>query len=66
MGLIKNIADRAMSVFKSIEETYSDENASFLKMDRSMQLDGYSCGVQSTYSILKYYGKARSVDNIDN
>ena len=38
----------------------------FFKMDRSMQLDGYSCGVQSYYSILKYYGKARSVDNIDN
>jgi ABC-type bacteriocin/lantibiotic exporter with double-glycine peptidase domain len=66
MGLIKDLVDKAMSIPKHIEENISDESSSFLDMDRSMQLDGYSCGVQSTYSILKYYGKARSIDNVDN
>ena len=62
----KHISDNAIKPIKYIEEISSDESASYLEgMERSLQLDGYSCGVQATFSILKYYGKARSVQNVD-
>ncbi len=66
MNTLKDLADKTMNVLKYFEENIPDNGASFLEMDKSMQLDDHSCGVQSTYSILKYYGKARSIDNIDN
>lgn len=65
MSLIKDVVEIVMSVPKVIEEITSDRGASYLEMDRSIQLDGYSCGVQSAYSILNYYGKARSINNVE-
>jgi len=66
MGIIKDITDTVMSAPKWFEEMTSDYTASYLEMDRFIQLDGYSCGVQSAYAILNYYGKARSINNIEN
>lgn len=65
MRLIKDVVEKAMSVPKKIEEITSDRSASYLEMDRSIQLDGYSCGVQAAYSILNFYGKARSINNVE-
>lgn len=65
MGLIKDVVEKVFSIPKKIEEITSDRSASYLGMDRSIQLDGYSCGVQSVYAILNYYGKARSIKNVE-
>ena len=63
---LKTLTEKAINPIKRGEE-YFDSDASILpNMERSLQFDGYSCGVQSTYIILKHYGKARSVQNVDN
>lgn len=56
--MIKKIIDGFGNVSKRLSELLLDDSANYLKgMRRSYQLDSYSCGVQATYSILKYYGK---------
>lgn len=66
MGISKEVVDVAMNLPKKIEEYYSDESASYLEgIDKSIQLDTYSCGMQSAYAILNYYGKARSISKIE-
>lgn len=65
MGIIKDITDTVISFPKLIEEINSDDTASYLEMDRSIQLDRYSCGVQAAYSILNFYGKALSINNVE-
>ncbi len=64
LDTLKYIVDKAANVAKSLEE-YCDPDAIVLDMDRSLQLDRYSCGVQSAYMILRYYGKARSISNVE-
>ena len=62
MKKIKELLDKAINTLNGLEE---DENDSVLDMERSLQLDKYTCGVQSAFSILKYYGKARSVQSVE-
>ena len=50
--IIKNIVDFVYNCIKDIEEVLSADSI-VLKMKRSVQLDCYSCGVQSVYMILK-------------
>lgn len=67
--LVKNNSKKAVDYIlnqtKGIEEKLPDSNRHILNIDKSLQLDGYSCGVQSTFVILKYYGKAKSVRNVE-
>jgi ABC-type bacteriocin/lantibiotic exporter with double-glycine peptidase domain len=66
MNRTKIVSDRVFNKAKEVEESYYDYDSIFLEgMERSLQLDGYSCGVQAAFSILKYYGKARSPKKID-
>lgn len=62
---VKSSFDKVMNVLKSFEELLSEDDSVFLEMERAIQIDHYSCGVQATYSILKYYGRARSIPNIE-
>jgi ABC-type bacteriocin/lantibiotic exporter with double-glycine peptidase domain len=62
---IKRTIDAVSNKIKILEENLPDSNRHILKIDKSLQLDSYSCGVQSTFAILKYYGKARSVYNVE-
>jgi len=53
-----------VNIIKSIEEL--DPNAVVLpNIVRSLQLDFYSCGVQSVFVILNYFRKSPSVDTIE-
>jgi uncharacterized protein YvpB len=58
-------AEKLANKTKKYEEN-SDESASVLKMNRLIQLDTYTCGVQATHTILKYHGKAHSIKNTYN
>jgi len=62
---IKKAADQISNRIKEKEEKSIGNDAHILELDRSIQVDSYSCGVQSTYAILKYYGKAKSVNRIE-
>ena len=60
----KDLADSLANVVKLIEEW--DSSAIILKgIRRSLQLDRYSCGVQSVRIILAYFGRSVSVDSIE-
>jgi ABC-type bacteriocin/lantibiotic exporter with double-glycine peptidase domain len=59
----KKVLDRIANVTKELEETL-DRRATVLSLKRSLQLDGYSCGAQSAYVILRHYGKARSIAHV--
>jgi len=64
MKSLKELLDLVANSFKRAEEA-SARNAVFLEgFERSVQIDGYSCGAQCAFSILKFYRKARSVDNV--
>ncbi len=65
MEIIKSLTDKLVKVPKYIEEILSDSTASYLDMNRYIQLDEYTCGVQATCAILDYYGKARSIKNVE-
>jgi ABC-type bacteriocin/lantibiotic exporter with double-glycine peptidase domain len=61
---IKKHAHRIANIVKSAEEL--DPNAVILPtIERSLHLDFYSCGVQSTYVILKYFRKRISLTKLD-
>ncbi len=62
---IKPAIDSVFNKIRKVEEKLPDTNCHILNIDRSLQLDSYSCGVQSTFVILKYYGKARSVKYVE-
>ncbi len=58
---VKNIVDLGLDCLRAVEETLHPGTATVLdRFKRSVQLDDYSCGAQSAYAILRYYGKARS------
>ncbi len=46
-------------------EEYFDSDAQVLDMDRTLQLDNYSCGAKSAFMILNYYGRAKSIANVE-
>lgn len=60
----KMVLDTLYRPFQKIEE-YTDRSGVILSgMERSFQVDLYSCGAQSVYMILRYYGKARSIEAV--
>jgi len=62
---IKKIGDAATNTIKGWEER-SDPDAVVLdNFSRSLQIDTYSCGAQSTFMILRYYGKARTAQGVE-
>jgi len=62
---IKKVVDHIFNKMKANEEKSNGNSTHILNMDRSIQVDRYSCGVQSTSAILNYYGKAKSVNRIE-
>lgn len=57
---VKRVADRIAGWMQSIEETFA-RDAVLLDMRRTIQVTGYTCGAESAYMILRYFGKARSI-----
>lgn len=57
--LVKSLVDWIARRFQVIEERLSTD-ATVLAVRCSIQLDRYSCGAQSAFMILRYFGKARS------
>jgi ABC-type bacteriocin/lantibiotic exporter with double-glycine peptidase domain len=62
--MLKNFLDTICNAIKDVEEFLSPNAVVIPGIKRSVQLDGYSCGAQCAYAILKYYGKARSINAI--
>lgn len=62
---VQKIVNKFYNWIKILEERYSDEKAEFISgIERSIQLDKYSCGAQTVYSILNYYNSSLSIDEI--
>ena len=61
MAWLKSLVDKAAGAVQRVDEAFSN-NAVLLDVERSIQLDGWSCGAQSGYMLLRHFGKARSVD----
>ena len=59
--MLKNFFDTVYNKMKNVEEFFSPNAVVIPGIKRSVQLDGYSCGAQCAYAILKYFGKARSI-----
>ena len=57
----KKVLDNVYRPVQAIEETFDNHAILLPGMERSFQTDTYSCGLQSVFMILKYYGKARSI-----
>ena len=57
----KRILDSIANAAKHLEEAMDRQPTVLTPFERSLQLDGYTCGAQSAYMILSYYGKARSI-----
>jgi hypothetical protein len=64
MDTIKVVLDRISNLTKGVEEVLYPSSFVLKGIQRSLQLDNYSCGVQSVYSILKYYGKTKSIKKV--
>jgi ABC-type bacteriocin/lantibiotic exporter with double-glycine peptidase domain len=63
-NVIKRIADWIADAGKHLEESLDPEATVLEGFERSLQLDYYTCGAQSTYMILRYYRRARSIDAV--
>ena len=61
---LKPLLDTIMNPVKVIEEWADPDCRCLDGFTRSLQLDGYSCGAQCTFMILRYFGKARSIENV--
>ena len=61
---IKRIFDRIAAAAKQLEEALDRQPTVLECFERSLQLDTYTCGAQSTFMILRYFGKARSIDAV--
>jgi ABC-type bacteriocin/lantibiotic exporter with double-glycine peptidase domain len=61
---LKPLVDMIMNPVKVIEEWVDPDCTCLEGFTRSLQLDGYSCGAQCTFMILRYFGKARSIENV--
>jgi len=57
---VKVIVDTVAGWIQALDEALA-RDAVLLDVRRSIQLDGYSCGAQSGFMILRHFGKARSV-----
>jgi ABC-type bacteriocin/lantibiotic exporter with double-glycine peptidase domain len=62
---VKDLAESATNVVKWFED--QDPSATILRgVRRSLQFDGYSCGVHSANVILGYFGRCLSIDQIEH
>lgn len=57
---MKRVVDRIAGWAQSIEESFA-RDAVVLDIERSVQLDSFSCGAQVAYMCLAYHRKARSI-----
>jgi ABC-type bacteriocin/lantibiotic exporter with double-glycine peptidase domain len=60
---IRDLVDACVRVAQGGESAlFADDDDVILDgFERSIQLDDYSCGAQVTFSILRYFGRARSI-----
>lgn len=61
--LVKSLVDWIAGRLQWIEERRSPDSV-VLGVGRSIQLDRHSCGAQSAFMILRYFGKARSISAV--
>lgn len=61
--IIQNFANKLAYKFQKQEESKFHHSV-ILNMDRVIQLNRYSCGLQTALVILKYYRKIKSIDEI--
>ncbi|MCZ7603133.1 MAG: cysteine peptidase family C39 domain-containing protein [Melioribacteraceae bacterium] len=62
--MIQTIVNKVARSLQSFEEAHYP-NSVILNMGRSLQLNYYSCGLQSAFVILEYFERVNSVDEID-
>ena len=55
--MVQQIVDTLATAAARIEESAYPHAVILPDFPRSIQLDGYSCGAKSVYTILKYFGK---------
>jgi len=65
MTVLKRITEGVVNALNWAEKAIDPDSVVLPGFRRSLQFDGYSCGVQSTFMILRYYRKARSVLNVE-
>ena len=59
---IKDSVDAVANIAKLIEEL--DPNAKVPNLERSLQLDWYSCGARGLFKILRYYRKQCTIERV--
>ena len=59
--IVKRVLDTVAGWVQSINESF-DDDAVLLDVRRRIQVTGFTCGSESAYVILRFYGKARSND----
>ena len=57
--------DTAFTVLKDLEELAYPSAVVLPNFPRSIQLDGYSCGAKSVYTVLRYFGKRCTVQSVE-
>ena len=62
--MLKSIFDYTYNKIRLIEERLHNGATLLVKINRSIQVDSFSCAVQAVYSILNYYNINRSHDEI--
>ncbi len=62
---IRQPIDIIIQIPKRVEEMLSFDNASYINIRRSIQIDDFTCGAQSTYSILDYYDVSISRQDLE-
>lgn len=62
MGYVEEAADAVASAIKQVEEAAVGNGDAVLleEFPRAVQLDGYSCGAQCVYMVLRYFGRSRA------
>ena len=61
---LKPLADTIIGPFDGIEKWFDPDCTCLEGFTRSLQLDDYSCGAQCAFMILRFFGKARSIQNV--
>ena len=60
---MKKFIDTVIALMRKTEESFNS-GAEILNFHHSIQLDGYSCGAQCAYSILRYWNKKCTIDSV--
>ncbi len=60
--------DLLVNILKNIEEVIyqNDKPVVLPNFPRTLQLDGWTCGARSVYSVLRYFGKRCTVKSVEN